>query len=102
MSARGTGMYHLVKGRHLLLSWYRSSLSACMFLLYTVDELAPVVREDTGPFRMPISDKYKVNIISCVIVYNAQSCTLYDNYNYPFFLQDMGTVVLGKVEPQEE
>jgi translation elongation factor EF-1alpha len=39
-----------------------STFSGHPFIPY-LDELAPVVREDTGPFRMPISDKYKVNII---------------------------------------
>lgn len=36
-----------------------SNYSGRPFIPY-LDELAPVVREDTGPFRMPISDKYKV------------------------------------------
>ena len=40
-----------------------SEYSGRPFIPY-LDELAPVVREDTGPFRMPISDKYKVNIVS--------------------------------------
>ncbi|CAI8017071.1 Eukaryotic peptide chain release factor GTP-binding subunit ERF3A [Geodia barretti] len=45
--------------------WYRGPA----FISY-LDELPPLTREDTGPFRMPISDKYK----------------------------DMGTMVMGKVE----
>lgn len=53
------------------LSWYRSSPAICInlssncsgrpFIPY-LDELPPVVREETGPFRMPISDKYKVKV----------------------------------------
>ena len=31
------------------------------FISY-LDDLPPLTREDTGPFRMPISDKYKVGI----------------------------------------
>ena len=73
-----------------------SEYSGRPFIPY-LDELAPVVREDTGPFRMPISDKYKVNIVSCDvhIMHSHAHCMIITT---TFFLQDMGTVVLGKVE----
>lgn len=64
-----------------------------------LDELPPVVREDTGPFRMPISDKYKVHCTKII-----ESWFLLDGmaHNHACIvhlcLQDMGTVVMGKVE----
>ena len=43
------------------LSLFLLYFSGLPFIPY-LDALPPVTREDTGPFRLPISDKYKVSL----------------------------------------
>ena len=52
-----------------------------------LDNLPSITREDHGPFRMPIGDRYKV------CRYVMQTVLLLH-----YVLQDMGTVVIGKIE----
>ena len=102
----GMGLDGEEAGRHLLYSCnffcvclLHFHFSGRPFIPY-LDELPPVVREDTGPFRMPISDKYKVQTSSNLVNlrHKTRPTIMHVLCTMCLCLQDMGTVVMGKVE----
>ena len=57
-----------------------TSSSGPAFIPY-LDNIPPLSREETGPFRLPIADKYKVHIL------HTESESMCNGANRPFLLR---------------